>query len=85
MKTFYRLATTSDFETYEVPMDHFDKTLPREVEILVEEGDMRNAVQRLRELKGIGIHDCNRYCQIYRKFLKAKQDFENGINVYTEY
>lgn len=85
MRGYYRLATEKDFERYEIPMNHFESQLPREVEILVEEGDLRKASSLLQQRNGLGIHDCHRYCKMYQTFLRAKKDFENGINVYTEY
>ena len=83
---FYRLATEDDFKKpFTYRLDFFDKSLPREVEQLIEEGHFNKAVSELKQEIGLGLLDCKRYCEQYRAFAQAKKDFYNGIPVYTDY
>ena len=83
---FYRPATKEDFDKgYVVNLSHFERTLPKEIELLIESGETNKAINVLRQQRGYGIRDCKNYCETYAKFLQAKKDFLSGKPVFVVY
>lgn len=83
---FYRLATAEDFkQSFDNYFYPYAIKIPIGVTEELKKGEIRRAASILREATGLRIQECIPFCEEYGAFLKAKEDFENGKRVYTDY
>lgn len=83
---FYRLATEEDFkQSFDNYFYPYKIQIPNRVAEELKKGKMRRAASILREATGLRLQECIPFCEEYGAFLKAKEDFENGLPVYTDY
>lgn len=80
---FYRLAKESDFVNQIVDMEI---ELGKDVCVLAKEGQNYKAIKLLRETyAAVGLSEGKEVIDRYTLYLKAFEDFKNGVSVYTEY
>ncbi|MGN5651008.1 hypothetical protein [Bacillus sp. Brlt_9] len=83
---FYRLATEEDFkQSYENYFYPYVIQIPDSVVEELKKGEIRRAAGILKEATKLRLQECIPFCEEYGAFLRAKEDFENGKPVYTDY
>lgn len=81
--SFYREATIDDFQEQIQKFAFIPASIK---EIIGNDRQVRpRTVTMYRELACRGLVECKRHCEEYLSFVKAFEDFNCGITVFTEY
>lgn len=82
--SFYRPATTDDFEDVEIEYSNY-RDMDDETKKLIEQGEISKAMNDISNKYGMGLVECRKYCLSYKAYLFAKSDFEQGKPVFVAY
>lgn len=82
--SFYRPATEGDFEDFEIEYPNYS-SMDDWTKKLIEQGEISEAMNYIRNRTGMGINGCMKYCYSYQNYVFAKRDFEQGKPVFVSY
>lgn len=81
---FFRPAKEEDFKGCEIEYD-YGRLMSQAVKALIEQDLMQEAVKQFKAETGLGLTTLKKYCETYQTYLFAKQDFEDGKQVFVSY